>query len=344
MKYRALLKALASAALFGVATPFSKSLLRGLQANQLAGLLYLGAAVLLAPVMLRERAKGTTTFPADRRNRLLLLGAILFGGVVGPVLLLLGLRFSLAASVSMWLNLETVATAVVAALLFKEHLGKWTWAGNAGVVASGVLLSLNAGWAGVLGIVCVGGAAVAWGLDNNFTACIDGITPEASTFWKGAVAGTINLAIGLTFFPVQPGPQWLWALALGGVSYGASIVLYIASAQSLGAARSQMIFASSPFFGVLLCLLWLGEGMSPLQILAGLVLVVSIVVLLLDHHSHEHAHAALAHAHEHRHDGGHHSHTHEGLSPAHRHSHMHTHAPATHSHPHWPDLHHRHRH
>lgn len=344
MKPTALWQALASAALFGIATPFSKSLLVGLQENQLAGLLYLGAAVFLLPSMVKLRLRGVPWLPRDSRNRLRLLGAIFFGGIVGPVLLLLGLRLTMAASVSMWLNLETVATAILAIAVFKEHLGKWTWVGNVGVLVSGVLLSISEGWAGLWGILCVGGAAIAWGLDNNFTALIDAITPQASTFWKGAVAGTTNLAIGLLLFPAQPGPHWLGALALGGVSYGVSIVLYIASAQSMGAARSQMVFASSPFFGVLLSVLWLGESLSLLQVLAGGFLAASIGLLLLDRHTHEHSHDPLTHEHAHRHDEGHHLHAHQGLPASAHHSHTHTHPPLCHAHPHWPDLYHRHRH
>ena len=49
-------QAFLAAVLFGVATPFSKSLLSGLSTNLLAGLLYLGAAVLLfLPVLWQSR-------------------------------------------------------------------------------------------------------------------------------------------------------------------------------------------------------------------------------------------------------------------------------------------------
>jgi hypothetical protein len=118
---RAFIQALVAAGLFGIATPFSKSLLAGVQANQLAGLLYLGAAVCLFPLVLRRWLAGSIIFPRDGRNRRNLLGAILFGGVIGPVLLLVGLKHSLGVSVSMWLNLEAVATAVLAHFLFREH-------------------------------------------------------------------------------------------------------------------------------------------------------------------------------------------------------------------------------
>lgn len=130
--------ALLSAALFGAATPVAKDLLGQLPPMVLAGLFYLGAALLLSPaVAWRKLRGGRSSFPADRRNRLLLVGAIVFGGVIGPVLLLLGLQIARAASVSLWLNLETTATAILGVWLFKEHLGRLTWMGNLGVLVAG---------------------------------------------------------------------------------------------------------------------------------------------------------------------------------------------------------------
>jgi drug/metabolite transporter (DMT)-like permease len=342
MKHRAFLQALAAASLFGVATPFSKTLLAGFQPNLLAGLLYLGAAACLLPLVLRRRLTDQTVFPRDPRNRRNLAGAILFGGIVGPVLLLIGLKYALAASVSMWLNLEAVATAVLAFLLFREHMGKWTWLGNLGVVAAGVVIGYDQGWAGWIGLVCVAGASVAWGLDNNFTAVIDGISPEDSTFWKGLIAGTTNLVIGLALSEWRVGTNWLWALLLGGLSYGASIVLYIRAAQGLGATRSQMVFASAPFFGVLLSVVWLREALSALQIAGAGVLVGSIALLFLDRHEHAHEHDAMTHEHEHRHGDGHHEHVHSRAATGVIHAHVHDHAAIAHAHPHWPDIHHRH--
>lgn len=342
---RGLLEGLASAALFGAATPLAKDLLTGLNPPVLAGLFYLGAAVFLAPFVLRRRLRGgNTSIPTGRRNRLYLLGAILFGGVLGPVLLLSGLATARAASVAMLLNLETTATAVLAFFLFREHLGRWTWIGNAGVLAAGLLLSIEGGRPGMLGGLLVAGAAVCWGLDNNLTALIDGITPTQSTFWKGLVAGTTNLTLGLLLYPVAPSPIWITALGIGGLSYGVSIVLYISSAQALGATRSQMVFATAPFFGVMMAVLWLGEGINTAQLVAGGLLVLSLGLLFVESHDHSHEHEPITHTHSHRHDDGHHDHTHPDQEPPLRHTHEHTHARSIHSHPHWPDLHHRHAH
>ena len=112
-----------AALLFGSSTPFSKALLSSIGPLTLAGLLYLGAAVAVLPLSLRG---SSAVLRRDRRQRLLLGLAVLFGGGIGPVLLLLGLRAAPAASVSLWLNMETAATAILA-WIFREHLDGRTW-------------------------------------------------------------------------------------------------------------------------------------------------------------------------------------------------------------------------
>ncbi len=336
--------ALLSAALFGAATPASKALLAELGAFQLAGLLYLGAALGVAPFTIRH---GGLRLPGrgDPRNRRRLAGAVLAGGVAGPVLLLLGLGLADAASVSLWLNFELAATALLGALVFREHLGRAGWAGVAAAFGGALALTSPAGFAGAGAALLVLAACLCWGLDNHLTALIDGISPSQSTFWKGLVAGSVNLGIGMALSPLQAGFATLgFALVVGALAYGASIVLYIRSAQVLGATRAQTVFASAPFFGVALSAAFLGEPLSVAHAASGALFIGAIALLAADRHAHHHAHEAMAHAHEHRHDDGHHLHAHEGLPPETRHTHAHVHEPMAHAHPHWPDLHHRHRH
>jgi drug/metabolite transporter (DMT)-like permease len=117
--------------------------------------------------------------------------------VLGPVLLLFALRLTLASSVSLSLNLEMVATAVLGVALFREHLGRAGWLGVAGVVTARAILAGAGGWPGLLAALLVAVACACWGLDNHLTALIDGIAPARSTLVKGAVAGATNLAIGV---------------------------------------------------------------------------------------------------------------------------------------------------
>lgn len=335
--------AVLSAVLFGMAAPFSKLLLANLNFFLLAGLLYLGAAVGLLPFIL-SRAR-TKIDRIDEKNILRILGSILFGGILGPVFLLLGLKIANAASVSLWLNLELVATAILGWLFFKDHLDIRGWFGVGGAILAGVLITVHEGQSGLLAAVLVTAACICWGLDNHYTALIDVITPAQMTFLKGLVAGFINCAIGIFLVPDIPGINILiWALIVGAICYGLSIVLYITAAHFLGATRSQILFSSAPFFGAFFSVLLLSEKLSWIQVFAALILAVSIVSLILQKHSHGHGHVEGDHIHWHRHDDLHHEHEHISPVVSGGHIHLHNHSKIRHAHSHFPDLHHRHDH
>jgi drug/metabolite transporter (DMT)-like permease len=332
---------LAAAALFGASPPAAKALLARIDPVQLAGLLYLGAAAAVLPFSLRG---GSPERRRQPRHLLYLGGAVVTGGVAGPLLLLAALAVARSASVSLWLNLEAVATAALGWLLFREHLGRRAVLALAAVMAGGVVLAAPDGMAGARAGALVLLACLAWGMDNNLTALIDGVTPAQCTLVKGAVAGAINLAVGLAGAPAPPLGAALAALGVGALAYGLSIALYIHGAQELGATRAQLAFASAPIAGLLVAWTALGEPVLTAQLAAAALIAAGIALLARSEHEHEHRHEPLVHSHSHRHDDGHHDHVHPDL-PAHaRHTHEHRHEPVSHRHPHVPDLHHRHRH
>jgi drug/metabolite transporter (DMT)-like permease len=340
---RPLALALLAAALFGAGVSASKRLLADLPPFQLAGLLYLGAALGIAPAAL---SAGGLRLPRPRdRSRWRLLGAIAAGGVCGPLLLLFGLRLAGAASVSLWLCTEVVATALLGALFFRDRIGARGAAGVLCALTGAALLTIGEGASGWRAGALVLAACACWGLDNHLTALIDGITPTQTTFWKGLAAGTVNFAIGVAAAPLAAsGAQVAAGLAVGALAYGASIALTISAAQSLGATRAQSVFASAPFFGALLAMVFLGESLGAVHFAAALLFAAGVALLTLDRHAHTHVHRALDHEHAHRHDDGHHEHDHPGQPRSLWHSHRHQHAPLVHGHRHWPDLHHRHEH
>jgi drug/metabolite transporter (DMT)-like permease len=139
--------ALIAAALFGLSTPLAKLLLGQLEPILLAALLYLGSGIGLAAwSILRRAIGGDKPREADlKRIDLPWLGsAIISGGIIGPVLLLVGLRLTPASSASLLLNLEGVFTAALAWFVFKENFDRRIALGMVAIVAGGVLLS----WAG----------------------------------------------------------------------------------------------------------------------------------------------------------------------------------------------------
>src|SRR6478752_1500485 len=118
--------ALASALSFGASTPLSKILLVSVEPQLLAGLLYLGAGIGLSGVYLARSALGVPAQEARlRKSDMPWLGAvILFGGIIGPLLLMLGLFRTQATSGALLLNLESLATMGLAWLVFRENVDR----------------------------------------------------------------------------------------------------------------------------------------------------------------------------------------------------------------------------
>lgn len=102
--------AILAALLFGLNPPLSKLLLGEVDPIMLAGLLYLGAGVTQGLVLTLSAPRRGREARLDRADVPWLVGAIFAGGVVGPILLLFGLRQTPAATASLLLNFEVVAT------------------------------------------------------------------------------------------------------------------------------------------------------------------------------------------------------------------------------------------
>ncbi|MCU0268468.1 MAG: DMT family transporter [Acidimicrobiales bacterium] len=337
----AVLRCLAAAVLFGASTPAASLLAGDMPTLMLAGLLYIGAALAVVPFVMRRPPRRD----ALRASWKPLATAVIVGGAIGPALLVAGLARTPSATASLMLNLELVATVVLAALVFGEHLGGRVLGGGALILTAGVLLVWQPGAQLTGGALLVFGACLCWGVDNNLTAHLDQIAPEHITFLKGAVAGTANLVLALMvsqFSSVQA-TQVVAALAIGALGYGASITLWVRGARDLGAARGQVIFAAAPFVGAIVAWVVLGDPVDMTQVLAMGLAGAGVWLSLDSAHQHAHVHEGTTHDHEHVHDDEHHDHEHpDGFLG--RHAHPHEHERLVHVHPHTPDLHHRHDH
>ncbi|WP_208028097.1 DMT family transporter [Rhabdothermincola sediminis] len=338
---RGALRSLVAAVLFGSSAPAASVLAGGMPTLVLAGLLYLSAALVVFPGAVRQRPTMSAMHSGARSLAL----AVVFGGAIGPVLLVAGLERLPAATASLLLNVELVATIGLAGVLFREHLGRRLLVAAGLVTLAGALLVWEPGARFDLNALFIIGACIAWGIDNNVTARLDQLGPEQITLVKGAVAGTVNVVLGIAI-----AGSWqvdaraiVVALVIGAFGYGASIALWVTGARDLGAARAQVIFALAPFLGAALSWTVLGEPITAVQLLAIPLAAAGVGLSLRTAHDHPHVHEVLEHDHEHRHDDGHHRHTHpESVSGSH--THRHRHEPVQHAHPHVPDLHHRHAH
>jgi drug/metabolite transporter (DMT)-like permease len=351
MNRRAILYALASAALFGASTPVAKVLLGAIHPAVLAGLLYCGAGVgitflrRLAPAVLP--ASDALQVPLNQKDFAWLAGAIAAGGVAGPLLLMFGLARTDAATASLLLTLEGAATALLAWFVFRENFDRRIALGMLCLLAGALVLS----WSGapglhdLLGPLAILCACFAWGLDNNLTRKVSLADPLQITELKGLVAGPINIVLGLwAGGAIALSPLALVAGITGFFGYGVSLVLYVLALRHLGAARTGAYFSTAPFVGAVIAVIALGENVTLGLLLAGALMGLGVWLHVTEHHEHDHAHEPLDHAHPHVHDA-HHHHAHEPGDPAGEpHTHRHRHGALTHAHPHVPDMHHQHRH
>ena len=313
----------------------------------LAGLLYLGSGLGLAGIVLRQTPQFYDILGSlSRRQWRCLAGAIVSGGVAAPLFLAFGIRYGTATEVSLLLNFETVATTLLAWMVFHEHIGNRVWVGKALIVGASTIIVLTGSEGMQLSVpgLSVLAACLLWGIDNNLTRELESMPASLLACTKGLIAGIFNILLSLFLFGgTVTAFQVTGALFIGALSYGASLVLFIHALREIGSARTSTWFASGPFIGTLLSVVVLGERPPGVYWVAALVMLSGMFFLYGEVHRHRHQHERLAHSHSHTHDE-HHRHVHGEEQPEEEHNHFHVHEPIMHSHVHWPDIHHRHRH
>lgn len=182
------LAALAAAFLFGASTPLAKLLLNHINPWLLASLLYLGSGIGLVPFRVVMRSSAVHL---SRNEIPWFLAAILFGGVIALVMLMLGLTHMPASGAALLLNVEGVFTTLLAWFAFKENVDFRIASGMVFILAGAILLSWldKAHFNGSIPLLLILGACFAWGIDNN-------LTRKASLSDATWVASRINGRIG----------------------------------------------------------------------------------------------------------------------------------------------------
>lgn len=338
------LAGLGAAVLFGAGTPVAKLLLGQTSPWLLAGLLYTASGTALGLWRLLRRAPGVHL---ARRDLAPLAGAVLSGGFLNPVLRMLGLVAMPASGASLLLNAEGLFTALIAWLVFREATDSTIVVGFGLIAAGAVVLSWpgQPQFAGGWPTLALLGACLCWGIDNNLTRQVAHHDAVWLAAVKGGVAGPVNLAIALVLGAQLPGVFAVAAgAAVGVLSYGVSLLLFITALGALGSARAGAYFSVAPFFGAVLAFV-MGEPFTWTLAAAAVLMAAGLALHLAERHEHPHAHPEVTHRHWHNHDDRHHTHHHSPPVPTGtRHHHEHTHPAIVHGHPHYPDADHRHDH
>jgi drug/metabolite transporter (DMT)-like permease len=273
-----------------------------------------------------------------------MIAIVAFGGILGPLFLMLGLARTSAASGSLLLNLEGLATMAIAWVVYQENVDRRLLLGAAAILAGAVALS----WQGQRirvdeGGLLIAAACLAWGVDNNLTRRLSAADPVLIALIKGVVAGSVNLIMALLLGARLPSIGATGAaLVVGFCGVGLSLVLFVLALRHLGSARTGAYFSVAPFLGAIIAIALLGEPITPQLVIAGLLMAFGVWLHLTERHAHGHIHEPIEHEHAHVYDD-HHRHAHEGTVTE-PHSHWHRHERLRHRHAHYPDIHHRHEH
>jgi drug/metabolite transporter (DMT)-like permease len=339
-----------SASLFGISPPLAKLLIKDISPVALAGLLYLGAfaGLSLYSVGIRKRTTDPNkkAVPLEMKDLPWLAGATLTGGIIGPISMMMGLALVSGFSASLLLNLEGLSTAMIAVFLFKENAGKRLWLGLVCMTIAGVFLTWDPDQSkfSIVGPLLIIFAMVCWGIDNNLTCKISDKDPIQITKIKSFVAGTISLSIALILgMKMSLNITIAFALLLGSLSYGVSLVFFIKALKGLGSSRTGAFFSFAPFIGAIASLIILREWIGWVMFPAAGFMIIGVWLIGSERHSHIHLHKTVTHTHSHNHSDMHHLHGHSGTLHE-PHTHEHNHTEIIHSHVHWPDTHHRHEH
>ena len=336
-----ILQALLAALFFGASAPIAKLLLGDVPPVLMAAFLYLGSGAGISLIKLYQRLTRNQKEAGIRRPDVgWLLGAIISGGILAPIILMISLKNTPASTASLLLNFEGVGTTLIALFFFRESISRRALAAIFIITLASIFLStdFSSGFGFSLGALGVILACVLWGVDNNLTRNISAKDPLTIVAWKGLVAGSFSLLLGLGLGQSLPAMTTiLRILLLGFISYGLSTMLFIYSMRGLGAARTSALYGTAPLAGVLLSIIIFKDPLTLFFVLAAILVMVGAYWLANEEHAHFHIHMPVVHEHRHSHDEFHEHDRHDTM-----HAHEHKHPRTEHEHGHMPDIHHRH--
>lgn len=276
--------ALMAAVCYALNTPLSKLLLDEVAPTFMAAFLYLGAGLGVGVMYLFHWRREA---PAERLSRSDLpytVGMVVLD-ILAPIFLMLGIKYGNAAHASLLGNFEIVTTTLIALMVFHESVSKRLWAAIGLISLSSALLSFEG--SGSLqfsyGSLFVLLATACWGLENNCTRRISEKSTYEIVLLKGVGSGGGSFGIALLLGEKLPALGYVVAvLALGFVSYGLSIFMYIRAQRSMGAAKTSAYYAVAPFVGTFLSFVLIGEPLTGAYLVALLVMIGGTVLVVRD--------------------------------------------------------------
>ena len=289
--------ALLAALFYALSTPFSKILLENVEPMMLASILYIGAGIGISLIYIFLPSKKKKEEVKLEKSDLPFVISMVVLDIIAPILLMVGLMYSNASSVSLLNNFEIVATSLIALLIFKEKINIKVWIAIFLIIISSALLTFDnlMNFELNVGSIFVILATISWGIENNCTKKISNKSTYQIVIIKGLFSGLGSLIVALISKEKIPQFEFiLYGLALGFVAYGLSIFTYIRAQKEIGAAKTSFFYSTTPFIGAILSLLILKEEINFNYYIALAIMVIATFIIVFDtlfvYHKHNHSH------------------------------------------------------
>ena len=290
------LSALMVAILFGVWFSLDKILLGYLHPFALAALTYLIASVFLFFVNfspLKNKILNTINQKSrvenfiSKKEYLILFLTAIFGSVIAPALYLSGLSRITAVNAALLTNVEILFIIIIGIFFLKEKVHKKDILGFALLLIGAIFLSTNdlrnlSFNQSLFGSLLVISASFFWSLDTSLSKFLSHKRDIIFiTALKSGIGGSIllllSLILGLNFtLPLFRLPLLLF---IGIVAVSFSLVLIYYSLRVIGSTRTGSIFALSSLFGAITAYFALGEPLTVLRVLFGILMLLGVLIL-----------------------------------------------------------------
>lgn len=236
---------------------------------------------------LAELGRTLNTFP----GKMMLLGAFLGGPIAnGAYLVGLALAGAYAIPISATCGLFG---AIFAWIFLKQRPTKRVVAGMIICVAGAIVINWTKPEGApnfTLGIICALVAAICWGLEGTLSsyggAMVD---TDVATNIRELFSGLVNLIVivplvgglGLLGGTIAAGMPIVWLL-ISGLSAGASYLLWYQANATVGCAIGMSLNVTYAFWGVLFCVLFLGQAVTPTIVIGSIVIIAGAILVTMN--------------------------------------------------------------
>jgi len=282
---------------FGIATPFDKILLQEMHPLAIAALTYTIAGIFLFTIRqspFKERVlnilnkKNNSENFINKKDYVILIVTALCTAFIAPILYLNGLNQTTAVNASLLLNVEVLFIISMSLILFKEVLRKKDILGMGLLIMGAVYLATKGEIADIffkesfIGSLLIIAAAFFWSVDTVLSKFLSN---KRDLIWiaglKSSIGG-IFLLITTLFLGISLITPWEMLpllLFVAIFSIGSSFILIYFAIRELGSTRVGAIFPLSSLFGAIFAFIILGEPLTAIELLFGLLMLLGVFIL-----------------------------------------------------------------